>query len=189
MEVQPLAGAGDAPATPGAVAAQAAVGMVQPMPQVAPQPMLPVSQPPGLVAEEAAPMTLGSESLIVADDNSNTLLISAPPEQIDLIQQMFEKLDVLPPQVHIRAIIAEVSMISDTSLGFQWESLGRTLATFHDGDRTNVFTGDTGTELGLGLEPDEALKLGFFAAISGPEFQAVLCALTTDSRVRILATP
>jgi len=189
LEVEPLAGAGDAAGTSGAVAGQAAAGMVQPMPQVAPQPELPVGQPPGLVAEETTPMTLGSESLIVADDNSNTLLISAPPEQIDLIQQMLEKLDVLPPQVHIRAIIAEVTMTRDTSLGFQWESLGRTLATFHDGDRTNVFGGDAGTDFGLSTDLEEGRPLGFFGAISGPEFAAAMSALTTDSRVRILSSP
>lgn len=187
LEVQPLAGAGDAPATPGAVAGQPAARMVQPMPQVAPQPELPVGQPPGLVAEEAAPMTLGSESLIVADDNSNTLLISAPPEQMDLIQQMLEELDVLPPQVHIRAIIAEVTMTRDTSLGFQWNWL-QTLGPYGGAE----VVGDFATDFGLGESGEEGETgsgLGLFGQISSDEFAGVLHALTTDSRVRILSSP
>lgn len=134
-----------------------------------------------------------AQSVIVADDNTNTLLISAPPEQIDLIQQMIEKLDVLPPQVHIRAIIAEVELSRETSLGFQWESIGRTWGTF-GGD---VFTGHIGTNLGV-KEPtitaDKGVKTatlpqGFVATLTGTQFDAVLNALTTDSRARVLSAP
>ncbi|UCC69415.1 MAG: type II secretion system secretin GspD [Armatimonadota bacterium] len=197
LEIEPLAGPGEgrSPSDQLMIAqapeAQGGVMVSPPEPGmvVVPQPVLPTGEPVSIILEEPAPVTPGTTALIVADDNSNVLLVSAPAEQLDLIQQMLEKMDVLPPQVYIRAIIAEVLLTRDTSLGFQWESFGRTLATYYDGDRANIFTGDTGTEFGLGLDPEEARKLGFFAAISGPEFQAVLSALTTDSHVRILATP
>jgi general secretion pathway protein D len=163
--------------------------------QVAPQPEVPGGGVPG---EEYPPMASVTgagvtQSVIVADDNTNTLLISAPPEQIDLIEQMIEKLDVLPPQVHIRAIIAEVELSRETSLGFQWESIGRTWGTFGG----EVFTGHIGTNLGV-KEPtvtvDKGVKTatlpsGFVATLSGSEFDAVINALTTDSRARVLSAP
>jgi type II secretion system protein D len=153
----------------------------------------PAAEPPPGEEYPAIPSVTGAaaESVIVADDNTNTLLISAPPEQIDLVQQMIETLDVLPPQVHIRAIIAEVTLSRDTSLGFQWESLGRTWGVF---DR-DVFTGDVGTNLGVsGVVRSNTGAVtsrpgGFFATLSGTEFSAVINALTSDSRARILSAP
>jgi general secretion pathway protein D len=134
------------------------------------------------------PSAVGRQATIMADDNTNTLLISAAPEQIELARQLLDWLDVLPPQVHIQAIIAEITLTRDTSLGFQWESLGRIFGKFQGG----TFTGDVSSNFGL-LQKDDQGKVitptGFFGQISGPEFHAVLSALTTDSHARILSTP
>jgi general secretion pathway protein D len=157
-------------------------------PAVAPQvPPPPTGIPAAATYEDAAAVTGAgvAESVVAADDNTNTLLISAPPEQVDLVKQMLEKLDVLPPQVHIRAIIAEVLLTHETSLGFEWQSLGRTWGT-HEGEE---YTGNIGTGFGLAKPTAEAVPTGFFATITDTEFQAVLNALTSDSNTRILAAP
>ncbi len=138
-----------------------------------------------------SPGTYG-QATITADDNTNTILISAPPEQMDLIKQLLEKLDVLPPQVHIQAIIAEVTLTRDTSLGFQWEGLK---ALYQNLPRSagNTFTGAFGTEFGIiGTDANgkPVTPSGLTGVIAGPEeFQAVIHALTTDSHARILSTP
>jgi general secretion pathway protein D len=92
--------------------------------------------------------------------------------------------------VQIRAIIAEVTLTRNTSLGFQWESLARTFGTFRGG----TFTGDVSSNFGLDqLTTDASGNVtspsGLFGQISGPEFHAVLNALTTDSHARILSAP
>lgn len=137
--------------------------------------------------EEAySPGTYG-QATITADDNTNVLLISASPDQMDLIKQLLEKLDVLPPQVHIQAIIAEVTLTRDTSLGFQWEGLNALYKT----STGSTFTGGFGTNFGIMPADGSASSLsGFSGIITGPDdFQAVLHALTTDSHARILSTP
>lgn len=195
LEVEPLAGPGEGGSTgdvlrlaqaPGAMAGQP-VGPGGVL-QIPPQPGLPTGEPPIFIVQEPAQAAAAAEALIVTDDNSNVLLISAPPEELDLIQQMLEKLDVLPPQVHIRAIIAEVLMTRDTSLGFQWSRLP--LLEPYGGK----FTADLTTDFGLGpAAPAEgeqqATALGLFGQISGADFDGVLKALTTDSNAHILATP
>lgn len=183
LEVEPLAGESSySRANPYLQIAQAPEGA----PPAAAQPETPAVVQPG-VSDEAASVTGAgvAEATIAADDNTNTLLISAPPEQIDLLQQMLEKLDVLPPQVHIRAIIAEVALTRDTSLGFQFQSLRRTWGTF-GGEK---FTGGVGSSFGLAKPGDTTAPSGFFGTISGSEFEAVLNALTTDSKARILSAP
>lgn len=192
VAVQPLAGesTGARSADPFMIA-QAPEGAAPPAPQPAPQPAeapaLEAPVPPMAEYEEPTSLTGAgvAQGVIAADDNTNVLLISAPPEQIDLIQQMLEKLDVLPPQVHIRAIIAEVEMSRDTSLGFQWQSLARTWGSFEG----ETFEGDVGTDFGVSGSPNPANPIGFFATLSGAEFDVVLTALTTDSKARILSAP
>ncbi len=184
FRLEPLAGEASAARTAeGPLIAQAEAPPGQPTPPVE----RPGGEPVDIGYEEAATVTGAgvAESMIAADNNTNTLLISAPPEQVDLIEQMLQKLDVLPPQVHIRAIIAEVQLTRDTKLGFQWQSLGRTWG-WRDGEE---YTGDVGTSFSVGEPTEEGAPLGLFATISGTEFSAVLNALTTDSHTRILAAP
>lgn len=200
LQLEPLSGEASAARSANAfmIAQAPDVGVVSMPAQVAPQPEAPPAAggaPPssGAEAPETASITGAgvSQAVIVADDNTNTLLISASPEQIDLVEQMLEKLDVLPPQVHIRAIIAEVTLSRDTSLGFQWENLRRTWGTFN-GAR---FAGNIGTNLGVKNIVRDAnnnvtsTPSGFFATLSGQEFDAVVNALTSDSRARVLSAP
>ncbi|MCJ7750527.1 MAG: type II secretion system secretin GspD [Armatimonadetes bacterium] len=196
VAVEPLAGesTGARSADPFMIA-QAPEGAAPPAPQPAPQQAPPPAEAPAVeapvppIAEYEEPASLAgvgvAQAIIAADDNTNSLLISGPPEQIDLIQQMLEELDVLPPQVHIRAIIAEVELSRDTDLGFQWQSLGRVLGKYEG----ETFTGDVGTNFGVSGPTDEGSPSGLFTTLSGSQFQAVLTALTTDSKARILSAP
>ncbi len=189
FEVEPLGGAASEPPPPSGEqppAAEAA-GAEAPPEQVPPQPGQPAPEPgmePEPAVEEPGTPAV-AQAMITADDNANILLISAPPEQVDLIRQALEELDVLPPQVHIQAIIAEVSLTRDTSLGFQWNKLP--LIVSDSGEYTGEFHTDFGLPTGDGT--DTETLLGLFGQITGEDFEAVLTALTTDSHVRILATP
>jgi len=187
LEVDPLAGTATAPADPEAITiAQAPQGAVPAVPQLPPW-MLGGGMPFG-APQAAAPAAGASaaQATVTADDNTNTLLISGSPEQQELIRDYLEKLDVPVPQVYIQAIIAEVTLARDTSLGFQFESLGRTFGQFGK-QATDLFTGNVGAD--FGLIPTDTKPSGFFGQISGPEFEAALTALTTDTHARILSTP
>lgn len=176
LEVDPLAGVAG-----GAVAvAQAPEGAVQ----VAPVPALPATEAPPVLMEPSGGEVIAAaavgDALIAADDNTNMLLISAAPEKLELIQQLLAELDVLPPQVNIRAIIAEVSLDRETSLGFQWSKLPQLGPYGGQG-----VLGDFTTSFGLATES----SIGLLGQISAADFQGVLNALTTDNKARILSTP
>jgi len=176
LQVEPLAGVAG-----GMVAvAQAPEGAVQ----VAPVPALPPPEAPSLVMEpqgaEAIAAAAVGDALIAADDNTNMLLISAAPEKLELIQQLLAELDVLPPQVNIRAIIAEIAIDRETSLGFQWSRLPQLGPYGGQG-----VIGDFTTSFGLSTES----TVGLLGQISAADFQGVLNALTTDNKARILSTP
>ncbi len=60
-------------------------------------------------------------SSIVADKSSNSLIITATPEEYITLKKIIEKLDILQSQVFIEALIAEVSEGLITELGIKWE--------------------------------------------------------------------
>jgi general secretion pathway protein D len=101
----------------------------------------------------------------------------------------------MPPQVHIQAIVAEVALTRDNSLGVQFSGLQGlyNLLPFDQRDASNprLFEGTFGTNVGAVTKDSQGNPpLGLTGVILGPEgFQAVLNALTTDSHARILSTP
>jgi general secretion pathway protein D len=191
LEVEPLAAPSTRVADPMEVA-QAPEGAVA----VPAAPPAPVASGPGaeIVAgdegEVVSPTAGGGQAVITADDNTNTILVTGPPEQADLIQAMLEKLDVLPPQVYIQAIIAEVILSNDQNLGFEWSNLMATLN--HNGEQ---FQGIFDTNFGLGARDDNGnltrtIGTGLSGFITGPEnFAALLTALAQSQNVRVLSTP
>jgi len=168
------------------------LGLAQ-APEGGPPSAPPTALQPGVATPavpEAVEMAVSGvgQATIAADDNTNTLIFSGPAEQIELIQQLLAELDVLPPQVYIKVIIAEVSLTRDTSLGFQWNWL-QNLAPYGGAQVVGEFT----TNFGIGGTDDAgnpiATTPGLFGQLTSDEFQGVVTALTTDSNVRILSAP
>jgi len=112
---------------------------------------------------------------VVPDTNSNSLIINARPEQMEMIRALIHSLDVVSDQVLIEALIVEASLDSSTRLGVDWSwthSLG------------NDRKGTAAEQSGL-----TAAAAGFKYTVTGTNISAVLQALATDSRFNILATP
>ena len=101
---------------------------------------------------------------ITADTTTNTLLIMAPPEQLEMVKAMLEKLDCMAPQVYIQAIIVEVSLTKDNSLGFEWSGLNAQYTRDNNG-HPEVTTGAFSTSFGLG----KGGGLGLTGRILGPD--------------------
>ncbi|MCA9082569.1 MAG: hypothetical protein KDA81_00870 [Planctomycetaceae bacterium] len=75
---------------------------------------------------------LRQEVIIAADDNSNSLIISASPEYYSQISRIVNELDATPPQVVIQALLVEVQLDNTdefgVELGFQDPTLfGRSI--------------------------------------------------------------
>jgi len=180
IEVEPLAAPSEGGRGAPLMIAQAEGGM--PVPGVPPMP----GGEGGMVSgdEIYGPSGFGFEATITADTATNTLVITAPPEQMDVIKCMLQELDVQPPQVYIQAIIAEVAHSKANTLGFQWQNL-RSQHTWPSGEITE---GTFGTN--FGIDAGDAALTGLTGVIVGPaDFTAVLNAIGSDSNVKVLSTP
>jgi general secretion pathway protein D len=129
-------------------------------------------------AQAANVIEFAGNASVVAEPNTNSLIISAPPEYALLLRQLIEQLDVAPPQVLIEAIVAEVALGTERKLGFEWTWTEHP----HFGD--SDLTGTIGTGLGLSTE-----TLGLRYTIAGASLNTLLHALATDDKVNILSTP
>lgn len=68
--------------------------------------------------------TIDSEVDIRADEATNSLIITAPPQTMRNLKQVIAKLDIRRSQVLVEAIIAEVSANDIKNLGVQWYAAG-----------------------------------------------------------------
>jgi general secretion pathway protein D len=144
--------------------------------QVAPPPA--ASAAAAVAAQSANVIELGGNVSVVAEPNTNSLIISAPPEYALLMRQLIAQLDQAPPQVLIEAIVAEVALDTERKLGFEWSWTEQ-----HHLGNDNL-TGTVGADLGVAQE-----ILGFRYSIAGASLNTLLHALATDDKVSILSTP
>jgi len=125
---------------------------------------------------------------IQADKESNALVITAPTRVFLSLRKVISELDIPRSQVHIEAIIAEVSIDTSNELGVQWlidgaSSNDPVAATSFSGSGAGVASIASGA-IGDGL----TLGLGKFSE-GGSSIVALIRALSGDAESNLLSTP
>ena len=131
----------------------------------------------GAEAVGTAQRLLEREVAVVAEDNSNTLLLSANPRYFDQIKQIIDELDKPQPQVLIQVLLAEVTLDSLTDLGVEWSYTGS----------SGEYTYGLGTD--FNVKEQLASFGGYSTAVSGNDFNFLLRALKSDGRLEVLSRP
>ncbi|NND91845.1 MAG: type II secretion system secretin GspD [Granulosicoccus sp.] len=128
---------------------------------------------------------------IQADEDTNALIITAPPDEMRSILAVVEQLDIRRAQVLVEAIIAELSTNNSAQLGVNFAVNGvdsnRPAAYTNLGGATQALVGTVasqGASLGNGL----SLALGRFGT-GNIDFGFLLSAIASDSDNNILSTP
>jgi general secretion pathway protein D len=138
--------------------------------------------------------SLKTKSSIIADEATNSLIISAELDAFQSLSNVIEKLDIPRTQVMIEAIITEVSLESATQLGVEWAIAGANDNVKGVGASTN-----TGTLLSAlnEIANDDLAKAaaaaaaggGFSGLIANDNFGVLLNALQGNSDFNILSAP
>ncbi len=114
------------------------------------------------------------EVRIIAQPNSNALLILANESEYRAIEDAIRRLDEPPLQVLVDATIVEVTLTDELSYGLQW----------FFSTRTGEFTGE-GT---VGGELDFSSTFDFTLSSQG-QVRALLQALSRETELRVLSAP
>jgi len=132
--------------------------------------------------------------IVTADDATNSLLITAAPEDYETLKRVIEKLDIPRKQVFVEALIFEISSDDTLKFGVEW----RTTSNFTDSGvqgiggtnfgninqmAANPFSAGTGLVVGV---VDGMINFGgsTYANIGG-----LVHALKTETGINILSTP
>ncbi|MCD6224067.1 MAG: hypothetical protein J7K32_00845, partial [Deltaproteobacteria bacterium] len=132
--------------------------------------------------EKTGSGSLKGEIYITADETRNSLIIEAIPSDYKIIKNLLEKLDVLPRQVLIECMVAEVQLGDGLEFGIDWSysTLRSESSKGMGGTETaiDVAAGAAGIEQGLKYVIEKSDKLVM-----------TLHALAADNKVNILSTP
>jgi len=135
-----------------------------------------------------------AKSSIIADEATNSLIISAELDAFRSLSQVIEQLDIPRTQVMIEAIIAEVSLDNSNELGVEWAFAG-------GNDNLKGMAGSTNTGTLLTtlneIANDDLAKAaasaaaggGFSGLIANDNFGVLLNALQGNSDFNIVSAP
>lgn len=134
----------------------------------------------------------GGESLvsevtrIFPDETSNTIIILATTEDYSIIAETIKKIDLVPRQVMLEALVAEIKLGDKMEFGLAWS-----LKTDLDIGNTINLDGLAGFNTSRLSAVDAASIAGFaFAGVdSAGIIRALLETLATESKVKVLAAP
>ncbi len=137
---------------------------------------------------------------ITHDENTNSLVIIATPDQIQYVKQVIEKLDIRRKQVFVEAVVLELA--SDETFDF---GMGAHLGKPNDDGSLSIFSSQlNGSSFGLSADLLTGMAMGVFgepvsvsvsdglggtSSLAVPAFGIALNALQSNSSVNILSTP
>jgi general secretion pathway protein D len=131
---------------------------------------------------------------VVADKDNNALLIIASQADYEKIEQALKQLDVVPRQVLVEVMIAEVKLTDELEYGINWFINARSGTS---NGRPNVTTGTsnmpiTSNSAGLPINPQTAPSaysgLQLINTLGG-DIRGILRAKGGDGKVQVLASP
>lgn len=150
-------------------------------------------------AAATSPANAGGLS-IWADEQTNALIVTAPPKLMRSVMQVVDKLDIRRAQVIVEAIIVEVNVDKAKNLGVTW-------AVFDDSSSSETPLAATQFDAAGGATVGSIAAAGGDAAAiagaigngvtfgvgrlrdGGTSFAAILSALASDGDTNIISTP
>jgi len=137
---------------------------------------------------------ISKEVKIVADKETNALIITGPREEYEVVEDVVKKLDIPRRMVYLEALIMEVKVSKDFNIGVQWAD--------GDGSVIGGFSGKAGDgsyDALTQMQTNGTLPAGFtlgvlekgitIGDVTFPNLGAVVNAYKSDDDVNVIATP
>ncbi|WP_136796474.1 type II secretion system secretin GspD [Desulfosediminicola ganghwensis] len=150
--------------------------------------------------EKGKAPTISKDVKITADEETNSLIITASREEFNVLEGVIKKLDIPRQMVYLEALILEVNAAKDFEVGVEWALGGKfaddtgVLASGFSSNSENPFgtlggiNGDDpslGDGFTLGVIK-QGIKIG---GVTFPNIGAVLNAYKSDADINIISTP
>jgi general secretion pathway protein D len=158
---------------------------------------------PGIPGAPAGAASAGSQgdrnTTIWADVGTNSLIITAPPKTMRALMNIIDKLDIRRLQVHLEALIVEVTTDKTADLGVNWLLAGSNSGTVPIAGFVEPVGGTSIADLAAAaispstltsssIPTDTTLAIGRYAS-TGVNFAAMIRAVQSVANTNIIATP
>jgi len=160
-----------------------------------PQQVTPSSKVRRVTQQQGAGADKTSKLSIISNKETNSLIITARPDEYAEILRVIKQLDIVREQVLIEAMIVEVSVENGWGFGIDWMLGNKSGVHMYGGSNinsTNIanWTLPKGIDAtkSLALPINQGFQIGYMPDISILSF-ALLNASATDSNFNILSTP
>lgn len=124
---------------------------------------------------------LQGQITVIPDNNTNSVIVVATPENMELLKSILAQLDKIPEQVMIETMIIEATLDKSTQFGVEWK-----LATQNP---IGKGTGTGTSEGNFGLQNASPALQGFRYTLAGGALTGFMNALQTDTKFQVLSTP
>ncbi len=148
-----------------------------------------------LVSFAGSGVSVSKDVRIIADNDNNALLILASPSDYETILAALRQLDVARRQVSVEVLVAEVTLQDDLKFGVEWFINARlnTVGSLRSASNSTLprLPGSTDASGNL-VDPRSIVSAvpGLqLVNVLGTDIRAVLQALGSDGRSRVISTP
>lgn len=149
-------------------------------------------------ASKGKPAAISKDVRILADEETNSLVITAAKDEYAVLEDVIKKLDIPRRMVYLEALILEVDADKSFDVGVQWEGGGAFSGS--TGAVVGGFAGSAGYDLVTNLNSTtptlpSGLSLGVLKQgitignVTFPSIAAILRAYKSDSDINIISTP
>ncbi|MBP6963001.1 MAG: hypothetical protein KBC96_01195 [Armatimonadetes bacterium] len=128
--------------------------------------------------DEGGPLDQLRNITVVAEEKTNSLLVTGPAQVFGAIEKIIEQLDRRTAQVYIEVAIVDVTLDDSTKFGIEWTWSSKETAP----DGTPEQTGSTGFKL-------SDITTGLKYSVISDNLKGLLQALQTRSNVKVYSTP
>lgn len=167
----------------------------QPANPIAPipgQPPLGIQQQPGVQRPATPGQTTAAQQeqlRIVADASTNSLIIYGTAQEFQNIRNILKELDIVPRQVLIDALILQVDLRDTEQFGVDYEILRQSTTIFGQNYRSLGALRTLGSLFSSPSAVGAITGSGLTGIAGDNNVQAMIRALATDSRVKVISSP
>ncbi|MFQ3573084.1 MAG: secretin N-terminal domain-containing protein [Thermodesulfovibrionales bacterium] len=126
---------------------------------------------------------------IFADETTNALIILATPEDYANIIETIKKLDIIPRQVIIETLIAEITLSDELRFGLEWSLKTDVKITNIKPFKRDVNLGGDVSYNTSALDPTKLTGFTFLAKDASGIVRAMLQTLASESKLNVIASP
>ncbi len=139
--------------------------------------------------DEQKPDTVLSKDIkVVADKSTNSLVVTARPDEFEALSNIVSKLDVVRKQVFIEALIMEVNSEASFAFGINWAAAGEVGDVSLNGGAVSLGSNKMAS-LPSGISIGAILKDAFTVGNTTYNIQSILNAVKGNTDVEVLSTP